>query len=466
MIWSRKPNILLVGDSPFLDTGLGRVLREIGSGLAFSGQYNVAAMGFFHKPLDRVVPFHVFPVWSRDDGEKYGQKMYDDVVRRFHPDVVLTIHEAWAVSHIASRPRKHALIGYFPIDGIPVSPRWSQIFAMYDKVVAYGKFGADGIRDIGVGISPETIPHGVDLDVFKPLPDEERLACKKMLGHEKSFIVGCVARNNVRKRLDRLVGAFHAFRRPWQSCPLCGYVMHQWADEPAKYCGSCGSFDLLSGEAKEDAYLYLHCKPTDSYGLDLPVLVNQYHLAGHVGMPAGMDEGDGCNDAVLSRVYNGLDVFVLPTGGEGWGLPILEAMACGIPTLVTNYSGHLDFCVGASELIDVETYITMEHNTSRHALTSIEDTTRKLDRFYMSKPEFLRKWGGFYRQVMNISGDLLDNKMSYGKQLRDDLAKLGHDRAQAFSWESAHESWDRLIRGVIGYEGISVDSAKMNLEVV
>jgi glycosyltransferase involved in cell wall biosynthesis len=38
------------------------------------------------------------------------------------------------------------------------------------------------------------------------------------------------------------------------------------------------------------------------------------------------------------------DAFVLPTRGEGWGLPIAEAMAMELPVLVTNYSGPAAFC--------------------------------------------------------------------------------------------------------------------------
>lgn len=45
----------------------------------------------------------------------------------------------------------------------------------------------------------------------------------------------------------------------------------------------------------------------------------------------------------LGLVYSAADVFILPTHGEGWGRPIMEAMASGLPVIVTYWSGLTDF---------------------------------------------------------------------------------------------------------------------------
>ncbi len=45
----------------------------------------------------------------------------------------------------------------------------------------------------------------------------------------------------------------------------------------------------------------------------------------------------------MAALYRGSNCFVLPTRGEGVGLPILESMACGVPVIATGWSGHLDF---------------------------------------------------------------------------------------------------------------------------
>jgi len=49
------------------------------------------------------------------------------------------------------------------------------------------------------------------------------------------------------------------------------------------------------------------------------------------------------DDKTLIALYNTCDVFVNPAKAEGFGLPILEAMACGKPVMAVGYGGHTDF---------------------------------------------------------------------------------------------------------------------------
>jgi len=51
------------------------------------------------------------------------------------------------------------------------------------------------------------------------------------------------------------------------------------------------------------------------------------------------------NDEEMSALYKhkNIKAFVSLTRGEGFGLPLLEAAAAGLPVVATNWSGHLDF---------------------------------------------------------------------------------------------------------------------------
>ena len=60
----------------------------------------------------------------------------------------------------------------------------------------------------------------------------------------------------------------------------------------------------------------------------------------------------------LVRLYNSCDAFVLPTRAEGWGLPITEAMACGLPVIVTDYSAPAEYLSDdCAYLIPVERFV-------------------------------------------------------------------------------------------------------------
>jgi glycosyltransferase involved in cell wall biosynthesis len=54
------------------------------------------------------------------------------------------------------------------------------------------------------------------------------------------------------------------------------------------------------------------------------------------------DAWHGVQFESLVRLYNAADIFVSPSGGEGWNLPLSEAAACGCPCACTTYSGMWD----------------------------------------------------------------------------------------------------------------------------
>ncbi|WP_373061806.1 glycosyltransferase [Gemmatimonas sp.] len=56
-------------------------------------------------------------------------------------------------------------------------------------------------------------------------------------------------------------------------------------------------------------------------------------------------------DSALPSLYAVAHAFVLPTRGEGWGRPLMEAMASGLPVIATRWSAHLEFMNDANSLL-------------------------------------------------------------------------------------------------------------------
>ena len=78
----------------------------------------------------------------------------------------------------------------------------------------------------------------------------------------------------------------------------------------------------------------------DAMGWKFPNFAQQYGIEEYLMPPlmGTLDAGQALSEKGMANLYNCMDVFVLPTAGEGFGIPTLEAMSCGVPICVTNYT--------------------------------------------------------------------------------------------------------------------------------
>jgi glycosyltransferase involved in cell wall biosynthesis len=95
------------------------------------------------------------------------------------------------------------------------------------------------------------------------------------------------------------------------------------------------------------------------------------------------------NDQQMEYLYKLADSVVYPSRGEGYGLPMLEAMNRDIPVIVTNFSGHTDFCnKDTSFLVDYELEKSGSHlgvNGSLWAKPNLDSLKRQMRRVYENK---------------------------------------------------------------------------------
>lgn len=111
--------------------------------------------------------------------------------------------------------------------------------------------------------------------------------------------------------------------------------------------------------------------------------------------------GDMTDDEVVSLYkHKKVKALVAPTRGEGYGLPILESAACGLPVIATSWSGHVDF-LSLGKYIGLDYSLEEIHksrvdnnifvNGSKWARVSEEDFKKKVVKFRES-PTIPKEW--------------------------------------------------------------------------
>jgi glycosyltransferase involved in cell wall biosynthesis len=158
------------------------------------------------------------------------------------------------------------------------------------------------------------VPHGVKVDTFTPLNPADRVAARTALGiadDELLFLNVGVATWN--KGLDLLVKAFAHVRKRHPRARLL------LKDHKALY--GIGADRTLAQVARAH-----------------PGLIDSQVLAGISVVSGSLDQGQ------LRALYGLADAYVSPYRAEGFNLPVLEAMACGTPVVVTGGGATDDFC--------------------------------------------------------------------------------------------------------------------------
>jgi len=172
-------------------------------------------------------------------------------------------------------------------------------------------------RIIEYGFAPEkvqVVPHGVDQLVFYPPAPEERRQCRANLGLQEDEIVfvnvGACLWN---KGVDLLLRAFALLRSQ-------GRPVRLLLKDQREIYGI--SVETIFQEVAQTC----------------PALTEAETLAGMTVIPGNLDQ------AQLRLLFGVGDCYVSPYRAEGFNLPVLEAIACGLPIIVPQGGATDDFC--------------------------------------------------------------------------------------------------------------------------
>ena len=140
--------------------------------------------------------------------------------------------------------------------------------------------------------------------------------------------------------------------------------------------------------------------------------------------------------AHMPNLYKACQAFVLPTRGEGWGLPYMEAMTMGMPVIGTRFSAHLEFMNDknsylidnlGTELVDDEQIADSElYRGTSWAMPSLEHTAELMRHVYenyseakekgvLARKDILANWT-VENQVAKTAEALLDKPLRKSNQ--------------------------------------------------
>ncbi len=128
------------------------------------------------------------------------------------------------------------------------------------------------------------------------------------------------------------------------------------------------------------------------------------------------------------KLYQDADVLVIPNRGEGFGLPIAEALFLGTPVITTGYGGHLDFLGGDYPwLIDFQFERASTHLTTEDSYwvnPDVNDLKRLLLEAYNTssekRKELANQWGKYIREhfTWRSTAVRIHNAIGYLKETR------------------------------------------------
>lgn len=133
---------------------------------------------------------------------------------------------------------------------------------------------------------------------------------------------------------------------------------------------------------KEDVVLLLRMADKD-VGWNISELLDRFKLQGKAFIVEA-DPKFGIPIEHLVNLYQVSDLFVLPTMGEGFGIPLLEAQACGTPILATDCSNIPELVHHPKQKIAVLEQIISNRNIEQ-AYASPKDLADKLEFWYKNR---------------------------------------------------------------------------------
>lgn len=322
-----KIRLLFYGDSPTCNTGFATVSKNLLKRLYATGKYEITIMGinYYGDPHD--LPYKIYPAGVNNQGDIYGRQKLLDILRNKNNefDILLTLQDTFVMAQsefgenikklrdgfisekdgkkIFNKGRGFKWIFYFPIDAKPEIEWIEKSVKFADIAVPYTKYAEEECKKI-LDRKYDVIYHGFDKNDFYIISEEEKQEFRdkyfKSYNLKDKFLIINVNRNQERKGLFQTLLAFKLFQ---QIVP--------------------------------NAILYMHCDMENDRGGNFIKVAKQLQIKDGLiyPLPEVFNNGSFFPVSFINGLYNIADVNISTTLGEGFGLSMVESMACNTVNL-------------------------------------------------------------------------------------------------------------------------------------
>lgn len=180
---------------------------------------------------------------------------------------------------------------------------FAELFNQADEIWTPSNYSRQSFINSGVDFNKvQVIPNGIDPEIFKPTGEKYNLNTNKRL--KFLFVGGTIFRKGIDILLNSYASTFNS------------------SDDVCLVVKDMGGDSFYKGQTAKEQIEILNVKP------NAPEII-------YIDKSLTEEE--------MASLYRACDVFVCPYRGEGFSLPTLEAMACGLPVIVTKGGSTDDF---------------------------------------------------------------------------------------------------------------------------
>jgi len=437
--------VLVMGEAHYLNSGFGTYTNELLTRLHKTGKYELAELSSYGNFTDaHSVPWLFIPNMPISDNKQeidlyhsnpsfqFGSWRFDQVCLDFKPDIVLCYRDPWMDNWIyESGLRKYFHWVWMPtVDSAPQRPDWINVFSDCDAILTYSEFGGRVLKKQGkerinwIGCASP----GIDPSIYKPIPKEMH---RKEMGVDPDIlIVGTVMRNQKRKLFFELMKSFRTLldKAPPEIAAKTFLYFHTSYPEKIGWDISQGILENNLGSKVMMTYICRACGQFFPNLFQDAVCTCKFcgqHSAVCPTVALGLSVPD------LAKIYNLFDIYIQYAICEGFGMPQIEAAACGIPVAATDYSAMSDvvrFTKGYP--IPVQTFFRELETNAERAYPDNNALTDILIKFFEQS------------KTMRMAQSVQVRKHTIARYNWDNTAKIWENYIDSYQPTGLQSKWD------------------------